>query len=84
MQGCARTSSEVSWLGTLNNCRTVLRFRVPFAFKLLLPARNLTPAQDIWVICNKLHGECVYPNTVLKIENTAILYLPGMDSTNMK
>jgi len=29
-------------------------------------------------------AKCGYLNSVLKIKNTAFLYLPGVDSTNMK
>jgi len=28
--------------------------------------------------------QSVHPNTLIKIENRDFLYLPGMDSTNMK
>jgi len=35
-------------------------------------------------IRNKLYGKCVHPNTVVKLIIKGYLYLPGMNSTNLK
>jgi len=85
--GCARTLSEVSWLSILSICFTVLRFGVPFIFQLLLSHRNLTSSRrnigymQHGLVCGKM---CSILNIILKIKNRDFLYLPGMDSTDMK
>ena len=73
--GCARTLSEASCLSTRSICFTVLMFGVPFTFQMLLSARNLTPNWE------HIYKMCLIPS-ILKIKNTAFLYLPGMDSTD--
>ena len=79
----SRTLSKVSWLSTPNTCLTVLGFGSLFTIQLLLSARNLTHS---WGHIGNMQqvAKCVHPNIVLIFKNTAFLYLPGMDSTNMK